>query len=154
MTPIPKCAIPTCAIGVMAKAPRPGFSKTRLCPPLDPEQAADLSAAFLRDTSENIALAAQQTPIAGYIAYAPAGHESLFDGHLAAGTKLVLADGSAPMPPQVQGFGRCLLHAIQALLAIGHRTAIVLNADGPTLPNAGCTRSRGYSRWATAPPAC
>jgi rSAM/selenodomain-associated transferase 1 len=127
---------PTCAIGVMAKAPRPGFSKTRLCPPLNPRQAADLSAAFLRDTSENIALAAQQTPITGYIAYAPAGHEALFDGHLAAGTGLVLADGSAPMPPQVQGLGRCLLHAIQAMLANGHRSAIVLNADGPTLPNA------------------
>ena len=37
----------SCAIGVMAKSPRPGHSKTRLCPPLRPEQAAQLSAAFL-----------------------------------------------------------------------------------------------------------
>ena len=49
-----------CAIGVMAKAPRPGFAKTRLCPPLRAEQAAALSAAFLRDITENIALAARQ----------------------------------------------------------------------------------------------
>ena len=90
-----------CAIGVMAKAPRPGFSKTRLCPPLRPDQAARLSAAFLRDITENIALAARDAPIAGYIAYAPAGAEASFEGHLAPGTRLLLADGSPPMPPGV-----------------------------------------------------
>jgi uncharacterized protein len=125
-----------CAIGVMAKAPRPGFSKTRLCPPLRPEQAAGLSGAFLRDITENISLAARQAPIAGYIAYAPAGQEALFDGCLAAGTRLLLADGSPLMPPDVQGFGRCLLHAILAMLTHGHGSAVVLNSDSPTLPTA------------------
>lgn len=124
----------TCAIGVMAKAPRPGFAKTRLCPPLRPEQAAALSAAFLRDITENIVLAATQAPIQGYIAYAPAGQEALFDGHLAAGTEMVLADGSIDAPDSVQGFGKCLLHAIQAMLSIGHPAAVVLNSDSPTLP--------------------
>ncbi len=118
----------------MAKAPQPGRSKTRLCPPLAPQQAAQLSAAFLRDITENIALAARQVPIAGYIAYAPAGGEALFDGHLAAGTDLLLADGSPLMPSNVQGFGRCLLHAILAMLARGHPSAVVLNSDSPTLP--------------------
>jgi rSAM/selenodomain-associated transferase 1 len=130
-----------CAIGVMAKAPQPGKSKTRLCPPLLPEQAAALSAAFLRDITENIALAARQQPITGYIAYAPAGREDLFDGHLAAGTGLLLADGTPPMPPDVQGFGRCLLHAVQAMLARGHGSAVVLNSDSPTLPTALLART-------------
>jgi uncharacterized protein len=133
--------MPGCAIGVMAKAPRPGFSKTRLCPPLRPEQAAELSAAFLRDISENIALAARQAPITGYIAYAPAGQEALFDRHIAAGTGLLLADGSRPMPPEVQGFGCCLLHAIQTMLAFGHESAVVLNSDSPTLPTALLVRT-------------
>jgi hypothetical protein len=123
-----------CAIGVMAKAPLAGLSKTRLCPPLRPDQAAALSAAFLRDITENLALAGRQAPIARYVAYAPSGQEHLFDFHLAAGTRLLLADGSPPMPPDVQGFGRCLLHAVQAMLARGHRAAVVLNADSPTLP--------------------
>jgi rSAM/selenodomain-associated transferase 1 len=118
----------------MAKAPRAGFSKTRLCPPLWPQQAAALSAAFLRDITENIALAAREAPIAGYVAYAPAGQEALFGGHLAAGTRLLLADGSVPVPADVQGFGRCLLHAVTAMLAEGHGAAVVLNADSPTLP--------------------
>ena len=130
-----------CAIGVMAKAPRPGFSKTRLCPPLGPDQAAALSAAFLRDITENIALAARQTAIAGYVAYAPAGQEALFDGVLAAGTGLLLADGSPLMPPDVQGLGPCLLHAIMAMLARGHGAAVVLNSDSPTLPTALLVRT-------------
>jgi uncharacterized protein len=125
----------------MAKAPRPGLAKTRLCPPLNPAQAAELSAAFLRDTTENIALAARDAPIHGCIAYAPAGAEAWFAGHLADGTDLVLADGSPPMPPDVQGFGRCLLHAAQAMLGSGFGAACLVNSDSPTLPTAFLARA-------------
>jgi rSAM/selenodomain-associated transferase 1 len=38
------------ALVVIAKAPAPGRSKTRLCPPCTPEQAAALAEASLRDT--------------------------------------------------------------------------------------------------------
>lgn len=41
---------PRPAVVVMAKAPRAGRSKTRLCPPCRPEQAAALAEAALRDT--------------------------------------------------------------------------------------------------------
>lgn len=124
----------SCAIGVMAKSPRPGQSKTRLCPPLRSEQAAELSAAFLRDTTENIAEAALSAPIAGYAAYAPYGTKEALDPHLAPGTSCVLADGSAPAPPGVEGFGRCLLQGIRQLFAVGHAAACVLSSDTPTLP--------------------
>jgi rSAM/selenodomain-associated transferase 1 len=40
---------------VLAKAPRPGFAKTRLCPPCTPEQAAILAAACLADTLAAVA---------------------------------------------------------------------------------------------------
>jgi rSAM/selenodomain-associated transferase 1 len=120
----------------MAKAPIPGRAKTRLTPLLTADEAAALSAAFLRDVTENVRLAARQAPIRGCVAYAPAGTEMLFEDHLAEGTALVLADGSPLLPPRVQGFGRCLLHAIQAMLAAGSRAACVLNSDSPTLPTA------------------
>lgn len=124
----------TCAIGVMAKAPRSGRSKTRLCPPLSPDQAALLSAAFLRDTTANILEAARAAPIAAYAAYAPRGAEALVVPHLACGTRLVLADGDIPAPAAVEGFGRCLLQAVGGMLAEGHAAACVLSADIPTLP--------------------
>ncbi|MBV8616617.1 MAG: DUF2064 domain-containing protein [Acetobacteraceae bacterium] len=54
--------------------------------------------------------------------------------HLAFGTPCLLADGSAPAPQGVEGFGRCLLHAIRRLFAEGHTAACVLSSDAPTLP--------------------
>jgi rSAM/selenodomain-associated transferase 1 len=118
----------------MAKAPQPGRCKTRLVPPLTPEQAACLSAAFLRDVTENLALAARRQAIAPSIAYAPAGCAHLFDGLVADGTGFVLADGSLPPPPGVAGFGRCLLHAVTTLVGDGFASVCVLNSDSPTLP--------------------
>ena len=45
------------ALVVIAKAPAPGRSKTRLCPPCTPEQAAALADAALRDTIAAMAAA-------------------------------------------------------------------------------------------------
>ena len=117
----------------MAKAPQPGRAKTRLCPPLDPAQAADLGAAFLRDVTENIRLACQTVPIAGYVAFAPAGTEPLFHGLLAPGTGLVMADGLVAMADGIEGIGRSLLHATRRLLEAGHASVCLVNADSPTL---------------------
>lgn len=125
-----------CAIGVMAKAPQAGRSKTRLCPPLQHDEAAALSAAFLRDISENVVAAGRDVPIHGLIAYAPAETAGLFDGHLAPGTGFVLADGRIDVPGGVTGLGKCLLHAIQGLFDMGYGAACLLNSDSPTLPTA------------------
>ncbi len=125
-----------CAIAVMAKAPRPGFCKTRLCPPLTHDQACELSRAFLHDITTNLFEAARHAAITPVVAYAPEGDEALFDGVLAPGTRLLLADGSGDMPPGVDGFGRCLWHAVRTLLAEGFDSVCVLNADSPTLPTA------------------
>jgi uncharacterized protein len=130
-----------CAIAVMAKAPEPGRSKTRLCPPVQPNHAAWLSEGFLRDMFQNIAQAARRAPIAGYAAYAPAGTEAAMKALLPPDMGLVLADGTPRTPPDVQGFGRCLLHAAKALLDLGHPAVCVLNSDSPTLPTAYLVRA-------------
>lgn len=124
----------SCAIAVMAKAPVTGRVKTRLVPPLAPEEARLLSTAFLRDTVEIIRLAGEAAQIAGYIAYAPAGSEALFDDIRTERTGLVLADGAIEAPAAVQGFGKCLLHAARALSDRGYGAVCLLNADSPTLP--------------------
>ena len=46
------------AVVVMAKAPRPGAVKTRMCPPLAAEQAAELAEACLASTLAAVARAA------------------------------------------------------------------------------------------------
>jgi uncharacterized protein len=49
-TPYGRRDMPDVALVVIAKAPEPGRSKTRLTPPCSPEQAAALAEAALRDT--------------------------------------------------------------------------------------------------------
>jgi uncharacterized protein len=125
------------AQSVMAKSPRAGYSKTRLCPPLRPEQAARLSAAFLRDTTETLRAAAACVPIAGYAAYAPAGTREALIPHLAPGTPLILADGSVPAPAGVEGFGRPARH-LDKLLSANPRAAWT-----PSAPRVRCAPTPG-----------
>ncbi len=125
----------------MAKAPRPGRVKTRLQELLTAEEAAQMGAAFLGDATANVQAAGRIAPIHGFVAYAPAGEEARFDGLLAPGTRLVLADGAGGTAPGVEGFGRSLLHATRTLLDMGYGAACVLSADSPTLPTAWLARA-------------
>ncbi len=122
---------PRCALAVMGKAPQAGRVKTRLVPPLTSDEARGLSACFLSDITENIGLVADAT---GFVAYAPAGTAELFDGLLAPGTRLVLADGEIAAAGGLVGIGRSLLHAAAALLGQGFGAVCLINADSPTLP--------------------
>ncbi len=112
----------------MAKASSPGRTKTRLTPPLTPEEAAELNTTFLKDIADNIGRAAARTPIAPYMAFGPPGSEPFFREHLGAEVGLVEA--------WLGHFGKCLSATVETLLARGHASACVLNADSPTLPTA------------------
>lgn len=118
--------VASCGIAVMAKASIPGKTKTRLVPPFTFDEAAALNTAFLQDVAANIAVAAQDVPVACYIAYGPAGGQAFFAATLPPSVGLI--ESAYPY------FGDCLLAAIEAVLARGHASAVVLNADGPTLP--------------------
>src|SRR5580765_5468192 len=52
-----------CALVVMTEAPQPGRGKTRLVPPLTPEEAAELNKCFLRDTAAAISTACSRRPV-------------------------------------------------------------------------------------------
>src|SRR6266481_9905763 len=67
-----------CAVAIMAKASIAGAVKTRLVPPLTPEEAAELNSCFLADVAANIATAATRAPIQGFTAYHPWGSERFF----------------------------------------------------------------------------
>jgi rSAM/selenodomain-associated transferase 1 len=110
----------------MAKASIPGRTKTRLTPPLSPEQAADLNTAFLRDVADNLLAAAALASIAPWMAYSPAGSQDFFARTLPKGVSLL--ETVAP------DFGTCLYRAATSLLAAGHESVCLLNSDSPTLP--------------------
>jgi rSAM/selenodomain-associated transferase 1 len=110
----------------MAKAPRPGKVKTRLSPPLTPEQASELNICFIRDTTANIQHITEISNSAGLVAYTPVGDEAAFDGLLAPGFQL--------LPQRGQGFGERLLYVCEDLFAAGFGSVCLINSDSPTMP--------------------
>ncbi len=115
-----------CGIAIMAKASRPGLTKTRLVPPLTPEEAAACNTAFLQDVTANLLRAAANESLTGYIAYGPVGCGDFFRTHLPTQISLLEIWNS--------DFGLCLIKALEAQFACGHDAACVLNSDSPTLP--------------------
>jgi uncharacterized protein len=112
------------AVGIFCKTPAAGFSKTRLSPPLRPEDCSALSACFIRDLAKTIhSLGGSAAP---YAVYTPIGTEPALCALLPSSFRLL---------PQCDGdFGTRLSHAAAELLRAGHAGVILVNADSPTLP--------------------
>jgi rSAM/selenodomain-associated transferase 1 len=119
--------VKTVAIGIYLKTPAAGLSKTRLSPPLRPEECAAISACFIRDLTATIAEVARDGDATGYAVYTPAGSEGALRALLPPGFRLLL---------QSEGeLGTRLIATTRELLA-HHAGAILVNADSPTLPAA------------------
>ncbi len=122
----PQLADGLCALGVMTKAPLAGKVKTRLTPPLTPEEAAALNICFLRDTSAAILDAIAGLPARGIGIYTPVGQETVWAGVLPAEFELV--------PQRGHNFGDRLIFATQDLLGIGFEAVCLIDSDSPTVP--------------------
>src|SRR6476659_9429601 len=116
-----------CALAVMTKAPQAGRVKTRLVPPLTPEQAAELNKCFLRDTAVAISIACSRrsvsdagdrhetgasqseaaTAACAIAVYTPVGAQSAYDNLLPAGFSL--------LPQRGEKFGERLYFAVDDL---------------------------------------
>ncbi len=113
------------ALAIMAKQPQPGKVKTRLSPPLTPEEAARLSHCFLLDTVERV----QRLPgVARYLAFAPPDAREFF--------RDLAGEGFALLPQVGADLGERLAHLSQALFAARCSAAVIIGADSPTLPDA------------------
>lgn len=110
------------ALIVVAKRPAPGMTKTRLCPPLSPEQASNLYERFLLDTLDLIRRVPEVQPV---VAYLPEEAGEYFAG-LAPGIDLLLQSG--------RNLGERLDHALTCYLQEGYRNAVIMDSDSPTLP--------------------
>jgi rSAM/selenodomain-associated transferase 1 len=115
-----------CALAIMTKAPRVGRVKTRLTPPLSPEEAAALNTCFLRDTAAAITKTAKRGNARGIAVYTPAGAEGAYAGILPVEFALVLQRGEA--------FGERLAFATEDLLRLGFDSLCLIDSDSPTVP--------------------
>lgn len=109
------------AVVLMATAPIAGRSGVRLCPPLTPEQAADLQAAFLRDTIGKVAALRDVERIIFCL-------EEPQDLHS------ILPPEFTIVSQRSSGLGAGLQEAIERASAAGFGQVLVLVSDSPTLP--------------------
>src|SRR5258707_9337663 len=116
---------PRCALALMAKVPFAGAVKTRLTPPLSPEEAATLSTCFLRDMTTNV-LGLNGSGTEAVVLYTPADAEAFLHDLLPHGFKLVAQRGET--------LGERLINAAADLLSKGFESVCLINSDSPTLP--------------------
>jgi hypothetical protein len=108
---------------VVAKAAVPGQTKTRLCPPFSPEEAAELYRCLLADTLTRVA-ELEATGLT--VAFAPASAEDHFRNLVPPSFRLVAQQGA--------DLGERLSNALAHHLDAGYERAVIMNSDGPTLP--------------------
>jgi rSAM/selenodomain-associated transferase 1 len=111
------------ALAVMAKAPVAGLVKTRLMPPLDEKQAAELYRALLIDQLEHLtALSIADL----YVAFTPGEASQMIENLAPAGYHCFPQAGS--------DLGDRMQEVLAELRRRGHRNAIVLGSDLPPVP--------------------
>jgi rSAM/selenodomain-associated transferase 1 len=116
------------ALAIMAKEPISGQTKTRLCPPLTAEQAADLYRCFLEDIICTVGNAVGgRSDIRPYIAYSPVEAVNYFR-QFAPDFDLI---------PQVGArLNERLQSVFSAAFELGYQQVAAMNSDSPTLPGA------------------
>ncbi len=110
------------ALCIMAKAPEAGRVKTRLCPQLSPEDAAELYRCFLLDKIAQVREVARAEPV---LAFAPIQAAAVFEA---------LAPGFTLLPQRGADLTARLTAVCADLLRGGCDAAIVIDSDTPTLP--------------------
>ena len=117
------------AVAIMAKAPWPGQAKTRLCPPLSFEAAAQLYRAFLLDKIGQVG----GLPAGPAISYAPAEAKAVFESLAPSHFSLIQQQG--------RDLGARLLSTFEQLFNLGYELALAIDSDTPTLPTAYLERA-------------
>jgi rSAM/selenodomain-associated transferase 1 len=107
---------------LMAKAPIPGRVKTRLSPPLSPEDAARLYEGLLLDAAATVLAVPRAQRL---LFYAPAGSGRRFAGAAFAGFRA--------RPQRGSDLGERMTRAIDAAFSEGARRVVIVGADCPAL---------------------
>jgi rSAM/selenodomain-associated transferase 1 len=110
---------------IFAKEPAPGQVKTRLSPPLLPEDACQLYHAFLEDILEEMS---RLPDMALALAYTPAGAGEFFRKLAGAAVRLI--------PQEGRDLGERMLRASAWGFGAGFQTVLLRGSDTPDLPGA------------------
>ena len=110
------------ALIVVAKQPTPGHTKTRLSPPLTPEQASALYECFFFDTLDQMR---QVDAVQRVIAYLPLDARDYF--HRFASDFELAPQNGADLGPRLD-------HALTDYLSQGYERVVIMDSDSPTLP--------------------
>lgn len=114
------------AVAIVCKTPAAGKSKTRLSPPLRPEECAAISACFIRDLAQTMQSLVEDGDVVAGAVYTPQGSEAELRKLLPDGFHLTL---------QGEGdLGARLLKGTADLIDAGFGGAVLVNSDSPTLP--------------------
>ena len=111
------------ALAVMAKAPLPGDTKTRLIPALSAVEAAELARALLLDQLAHLAAI---TNADLYLAFTPAAEQPLFAELAPPVYRLVAQQG--------EELGARMLNVFETLHAQGYRSIVLIGGDLPPVP--------------------
>jgi uncharacterized protein len=114
------------ALAIFAKTPHPGHVKTRLTPPLSPEEGAGLYRCMLLDTVSRVASLGIDT----FIFYD--GDRRFFSEAL---------PNTSILPQEGDDLGTRLERAFTRLHLLGYQTRTVIGSDAPDLPLAYITES-------------
>ena len=112
---------------VMAKAPVPGYVKTRLCPPLRPAAAAALHTAFLTDTLAKVAV----VPDARTVLFSPSQ-----DVTEPQAEELFKRLGHPVVVQRSTGLAKGLPEATSRGFEAGYGRVVLLGSDSPMVPAA------------------
>lgn len=126
------------AVGVLivfAKAPRPGFVKTRMSPPLTPEQAADLYSHLLDDVLEATGQIATATGLRPMLAVHPAEACAELSFRVPACFSVIAQQGS--------GLSDRMAWAVGEAAAGGAQRILLRGSDSPVLGRGGVEAALG-----------
>jgi uncharacterized protein len=159
---VPQVSRGFCALAVMTKAPHAGRVKTRLVPPLTPEEAAELNKCFLRDTVAAISNVCSHRPACrpklrrrrvGDVgetqsACKPHASHSAMVTARACGIAVYTPVGAESayadilpadftlLPQRGDKFGERLYFAVEDLFKCGFESVCLIDSDSPTVPGA------------------
>jgi hypothetical protein len=122
------------ALCIMAKAPEAGRVKTRLCPPLSPDDAAELYGCFLLDKISQVRGVAGAERM---LVYAPAEAAAVFEA---------LAPGFTLLAQRGDDLTARLVAVCDELFRGGFDAAILIDSDTPTLPTERLERAVALMR--------